>query len=116
VVYKANVRFVDKCRGLKRVSGTLAAKIDVRQAVKLIVNEREQLLPRLTIAVTPVAKKLRYLLNIVHPTQPKLSLFKMCESTGLYNRFRDTRFFFGMDVFFETHSSQISLACLTGRV
>ncbi len=41
VVYKANVRFVDKCRGLKRVSGTLAAKINVRQAVKFIINERE---------------------------------------------------------------------------
>src|SRR5215211_7622617 len=52
--------FVDQCRSLKRVAGSLAIHVVVSKTVELAVDQRRHAVKGRTIAFAPIMKQLGY--------------------------------------------------------
>jgi hypothetical protein len=63
---KTNVSLMQKGCRLKRVTGPLAPKIMPRLPMKLIVNERKQLIKSLVVTAAPVMEQFRYFTSLIH--------------------------------------------------
>lgn len=50
-IHQPNVRFVDQCRGLKRLARGLLGHFGRRQLAQFVVHQRQELLGRLPIAL-----------------------------------------------------------------
>jgi hypothetical protein len=51
---QAQVRLMDQCGGLQRMSGVLLAHMTPRHLPQFVVDERHQLVERLTVTVIPL--------------------------------------------------------------
>ena len=60
VVHQPQVGFVDQGRGLQAVAGALARHVAVRQAVKLLIDDRRQPFERIPVSLAPGAQQQAY--------------------------------------------------------
>jgi DnaK suppressor protein len=63
LIHHPQIGFMDQGSALERMVGAFAAQITLGQPMQLVIDKGHQSLQRLTIAITPVFEKLRYLVR-----------------------------------------------------
>ncbi len=66
LVHQPHVRFVNQCRGLKRVIGTLRGQEMASEPAQLLIQHGSHLVQRPFVAIAPVYKQLRKFLRRKH--------------------------------------------------
>jgi hypothetical protein len=63
LAHQSHVGFIHQSGALKGVPGTLAVQMVVREAAKLIVNQRDQSAKGFSIPLSPICEKLGHLIG-----------------------------------------------------